>query len=312
MSDDHSFHALGLRDELLTRLQQMEFTQMTPVQAAALPSALQGKDVVAGEHRQRQDRRFCAGLSAAFGKYKFRFSRWYFVQPAVGRTSCRGFRELAKHLANTKVTTLCGGVAIGPEIGSLQHSAHVVVGTPGRVLKHLQKGTLRLQGLNALVLDEADRMLDMGFEEEIDAIFAYLPSPRQNLLFSATFPDEVAHVVKALSPYAERIDVTGTELAPSIVERWCHAPAQREFSARVQALGDSLRHWGGRLNLVFCNTKLDCAVSRQLDLLGFSAVALHGDMEQHERSQTLIRFSNGSANVLVATDVAARGSTLMM
>ena len=115
-------------------------------------------------------------------------------------------------------------------------------------------------------------------------------------------------MVKALSPYAERIDVTETELAPSIVERWCHAPAQREFSARVQALGDSLRHWGGRLNLVFCNTKLDCAeVSRQLDLLGFSAVALHGDMEQHERSQTLIRFSNGSANVLVATDVAARG-----
>ncbi len=310
MSDDHSFHALGLRDELLSRLQQMEFTQMTPVQAAALPSALEGKDVVAQASTG-------SGKTAAFAlaclqrleNTKFQVQSLVLCPTReLAEQVAESFRELAKHLANTKVTTLCGGVAIGPQIGSLQHSAHVVVGTPGRVLKHLQKGTLRLQGLNALVLDEADRMLDMGFEEEIDAIFAYLPSPRQNLLFSATFPDEVAHVVKALSPYAERIDVTETELAPSIVERWCHAPAQREFSARVQALGDSLRHWGGRLNLVFCNTKLDCAeVSRQLDLLGFSAVALHGDMEQHERSQTLIRFSNGSANVLVATDVAARG-----
>ena len=151
-------------------------------------------------------------------------------------------------------------------------------------------------------------MLDMGFEDEIDAILAYLSTPRQNLLFSATFPDEVDHIVRALSPYAVRIDVTESEVAPSIAERWCHAPRERHTGARAEVLGEALTHWGGTLNLVFCNTKLDCAeVSRQLGLLGFSAVALHGDMEQHERSQSLIRFANGSANVLVATDVAARG-----
>lgn len=310
MTDDRSFQSLGLRNDLLSRLQQMEFTQMTPVQAAALPSALEGKDVVAQASTG-------SGKTAAFALaclQRLENTKFH-VQSLVlcptrelAEQVAESFRELAKHLSNTKVTTLCGGVTMGPQIGSLQHSAHVVVGTPGRVLKHLQKGTLHLHGLTALVLDEADRMLDMGFEEEIDAIFAYLPSPRQNLLFSATFPDEVAHVVKALSPYAVRIDVTESEVAPSITERWCHAPAGRDSGTRAEVLGEALKHWGGTLNLVFCNTKLDCAeVSRQLGLLGFSAVALHGDMEQFERSQTLIRFANGSANVLVATDVAARG-----
>ena len=310
MTDDRSFQSVGLREELLSRLQQMAFTQMTTVQAAALPSALEGNDVVAQASTG-------SGKTAVFALACLqRLENTQFqVQSLVlcptrelAEQVAENFRELARHLANTKVTTLCGGVAIGPQIGSLQHSAHVVVGTPGRVLKHLQKGTLHLHGLNCLVLDEADRMLDMGFEDEIDAILAYLPTPRQNLLFSATFPDEVDHVVRALSPYAVRIDVTESEVAPSIAERWCHAPAERHTGARAEVLGEALTHWGGTLNLVFCNTKLDCAeVSRQLGLLGFSAVALHGDMEQHERSQTLIRFANGSANVLVATDVAARG-----
>jgi ATP-independent RNA helicase DbpA len=198
-------------------------------------------------------------------------------------------------------------VAIGPQIGSLQHSAHIIVGTPGRVLKHLHKGTLHLHGLSSLVLDEADRMLDMGFADEIDAILDFLPTPRQNLLFSATFPEEVAKVVAALCPDAVRVDVTQTEAAPAIDEYWCHAP-HRDLLGRTQVLGETLHHFGGKLNLVFCNTKHECAeVSRNLHQLGIGAVALHGDMEQQARSQTLVRFANGSANVLVATDVAARG-----
>jgi ATP-independent RNA helicase DbpA len=305
-----TFSTLALRQELLERVQGMNFAHMTPVQAAALPPTLEGKDVVARASTG-------SGKTAAFalGCLQRLENTQFHVQSLVlcptrelAEQVATSFRELAKHLPNTKVITLCGGVAIGPQIGSLQHSAHIVVGTPGRVLKHLQKGTLHLHGLDTLVLDEADRMLDMGFADEIDAILSYLPEPRQNLLFSATYPDEVAEVVAALCPDAVRVDVTESESAPSISEYWCHAPSSREQKDRVDVLANGLHRWGGKLNLVFCNTKIQCAeVSQQLSNLGCSAVALHGDMEQAERSRTLIRFANGSANVLVATDVAARG-----
>jgi ATP-independent RNA helicase DbpA len=175
-----TFSTLALRQELLERVQGMNFAHMTPVQAAALPPTLEGKDVVARASTG-------SGKTAAFalGCLQRLENTQFHVQSLVlcptrelAEQVATSFRELAKHLPNTKVITLCGGVAIGPQIGSLQHSAHIVVGTPGRVLKHLQKGTLHLHGLDTLVLDEADRMLDMGFADEIDAILSYLPEPR--------------------------------------------------------------------------------------------------------------------------------------
>ena len=309
MTDQPLFSSLELRPQLLNQLQHLGFIAMTPIQAAALPHVLTGADVVAQASTG-------SGKTAAFGlgclqhlqETKFHVQSLVLCPTReLADQVANSFRSLAKNLANTKIVTLCGGVAIGPQIGSLQHSAHIIVGTPGRVLKHLHKGTLHLNGLSSLVLDEADRMLDMGFADEIDAILDFLPTPRQNLLFSATFPEEVAKVVAALCPDAVRVDVTQTEAAPAIDEYWCHAP-YRDLLGRTQVLGETLHHFGGKLNLVFCNTKHECAeVSRTLHQLGIGAVALHGDMEQQARSQTLVRFANGSANVLVATDVAARG-----
>ena len=309
MTDEPPFSSLELRPQLLNQLQHLGFIAMTPIQAAALPHVLTGADVVAQASTG-------SGKTAAFGlgclqhlqETKFHVQSLVLCPTReLADQVANSFRSLAKNLANTKIVTLCGGVAIGPQIGSLQHSAHIIVGTPGRVLKHLHKGTLHLHGLSSLVLDEADRMLDMGFADEIDAILDFLPTPRQNLLFSATFPEEVAKVVAALCPDAVRVDVTQTEAAPAIDEYWCHAP-HRDLLGRTQVLGETLHHFGGKLNLVFCNTKHECAeVSRNLHQLGIGAVALHGDMEQQARSQTLVRFANGSANVLVATDVAARG-----
>ncbi len=309
MTDQPLFSSLELRPQLLNQLQHLGFIAMTPIQAAALPHVLTGADVVAQASTG-------SGKTAAFGlgclqhlqETKFHVQSLVLCPTReLADQVANSFRSLAKNLANTKIVTLCGGVAIGPQIGSLQHSAHIIVGTPGRVLKHLHKGTLHLHGLSSLVLDEADRMLDMGFADEIDAILDFLPTPRQNLLFSATFPEEVAKVVAALCPDAVRVDVTQTEAAPAIDEYWCHAP-HRDLLGRTQVLGETLHHFGGKLNLVFCNTKHECAeVSRTLHQLGIGAVALHGDMEQQARSQTLVRFANGSANVLVATDVAARG-----
>ena len=309
MTDQRLFSSLELRPQLQDRLRRLGFNQMTSIQAAALPHVLAGADVVAQASTG-------SGKTAAFGlgclqhlqETKFHVQSLVLCPTReLADQVADSFRSLAKNLANTKIVTLCGGVAIGPQIGSLQHSAHIIVGTPGRVLKHLHKGTLYLHGLSSLVLDEADRMLDMGFADEIDAILGFLPTPRQNLLFSATFPDEVAKVVAALCPDAVRVDVTQTEAAPAIDEYWCHAP-HRDLAGRTQVLSETLHHFGGKLNLVFCNTKNDCAeVSRTLQQVGIGAVALHGDMEQQARSQTLVRFANGSANVLIATDVAARG-----
>jgi len=192
-----------------------------------------------------------------------------------------------------------------PQIGSLAHGAHIIVGTPGRVEEHLRKGTLRLDSLNTLVLDEADRMLDMGFQPTLDAIVEYAPQQRQTLLFSATYPDEIQAI-------AERI-----MSSPTLV----HAGATHDSSTiqqylykidsgipRISALELLLRKYQPESTLVFCNTRQETReVANELHSHGFSALGLHGDLEQKVRDQTLVRFANKSASVLVATDVAARG-----
>lgn len=302
----NTFSQLSLKPQLLSRLQALGFDEMTPVQAASLPGSLDGKDIIAQASTG-------SGKTAAFGLACLQRlePKSFHVQSLVlcptrelAEQVGQSLRDLAKHVANTKILTLCGGVPLGPQIGSLQHSAHLIVGTPGRVLKHLQKGTLHLHGLDIVVFDEADRMLDMGFADEIDAICSFLPQPRQTLLFSATFPDGVKGLVDGLNADALHVDVSRDEQAPRIIQQWCAVAAQQ----RDQSLMSLLVHYGGARNLVFCNTKIECAeVSAQLCREGMVAVALHGDLEQHQRTQTLIRFANGSANVLVASDVAARG-----
>ncbi|MAD07427.1 MAG: ATP-dependent RNA helicase DbpA [Gammaproteobacteria bacterium] len=300
------FSELALKPQLLTRLNAMGFDTMTPVQAASLPSLMAGKDVIAQASTG-------SGKTAAFALACLQRlnSAAFHVQSLVlcptrelAEQVAQSARDLAKNLANTKILTLCGGVPLGPQIGSLQHSAHIIVGTPGRVLKHLQKGTLHLHGLEVTVFDEADRMLDMGFADEIDAICSYLPQPRQTLLFSATFPEGVQNLAQGLNDDAVHIDVTTHEAAPPIRQQWCGIDARD----RDQALVSVLAHFGGERNMVFCNTKIECAeVSARLCREGMKAVTLHGDLEQQQRTQTLVRFANGSANVLVASDVAARG-----
>ncbi|MEC7994234.1 MAG: ATP-dependent RNA helicase DbpA [Pseudomonadota bacterium] len=302
----NAFSRLPLKPELLTRLHAMGFAAMTPVQAETLPPLIDGKDVIAQASTG-------SGKTAAYALACLQRlqPKSFHVQSLVlcptrelAEQVAQSVRDLAKNIANTKILTLCGGVPLGPQIGSLQHSAHIIVGTPGRVLKHLQKGTLHLHGLDVMVFDEADRMLDMGFADEIDAISSFLPQPRQTLLFSATFPEGVRDLAQDLREGAVQVDVTRTEEAPRISQRWLGIDAEE----RLAMLVDVMAHFGGERNLVFCNTKIECAeVAAQLCREGMVAVALHGDLEQLHRNQTLIRFANGSANVLVASDVAARG-----
>ena len=300
------FTGLPLRAELQTQLEVIKFNTMTAVQAAALPKILEGRDVVAQASTG-------SGKTAAFvlGCLQKIDTKAFHVQALIlcptrelAEQVAQSMRSLAAKINNTKVLTLCGGVPLGPQIGSLSRSAHIIVGTPGRVLKHLNKQTLHLLSIDTLVLDEADRMLDMGFEDEIQEILSYIPPTRQNLLFSATYPDGVKSIRRVMGKDTIHINVTQSDNKPIIGEYWL--PVDRHY--RVKSLLAAMRVWGGALNLVFCNTKIDCAnVCETLTAAGLDAVALHGDLEQHERNQTLVRFANGSANVLVATDVAARG-----
>ena len=306
MSDSAKFSTLKLRRELLSNLSELGYTEMTPVQAHALPKLLTGADVLA---RAKTG----SGKTAAFGLSLLNKldPTSYRVQALVlcptrelADQVAKEIRRLARTIPNVKILSLCGGVPLGPQNASLQHSPHILVGTPGRVLKHLSKGTVNLKILQTLVLDEADRMLDMGFAKELDAILGFVPDERQTLLFSATYPHAIAAISARVQRNPQTVDVTDEEQPALITQYWC--PVTREN--RCGELLRALRAWGGALNLVFCNTKIDCAeVAAYLQEKKLVSVALHGDLDQGQRTEVLVRFANRSASVLIATDVAARG-----
>lgn len=306
MNTPQDFSSLGLRSELLSNLETIGYAEMTLVQAETLPPILAGKDVLArAKTGSGKTAAFALGLLNKLDVTHFQCQALVLCPTReLADQVAKEIRRLARAVPNIKVLTLCGGLPFGPQVGSLQHSPHVLVGTPGRVLKHLRKKTLSLSDLHMLVLDEADRMLDMGFADEIDEVRQHVPSNRQTLLFSATYPDGIASISRRFQREPITVDVTDDEQPASIVQTYCTVTRENRNTELVRAL----HAWGGALNLVFCNTKIDCAeVVAFLQANDIAAVALHGDLDQHERSEVLVRFSNKSASVLVATDVAARG-----
>jgi ATP-independent RNA helicase DbpA len=301
-----AFATLPLNHSMLQNLTSLGYNEMTPIQAHSLPLILAGTDVIA-------QAKTGSGKTAAFGIGLL--SRLAVTSFSVqGLVLCptreladqvgKELRRLARFTDNIKILTLCGGVPFGPQIGSLEHGAHIVVGTPGRILDHLRRGTLNLKSLRMLVLDEADRMLDMGFQEDLGAIVAAAPGNRQTLLFSATYPDSVA----AMSATVQRQPVTVKVEALHDSRQIRQLLFLVESRERLAAVARILGHYRPESALVFCNTKKDCqSVADALTARGFSALAIHGDLEQNERDQVLARFANKSVSTLVATDVAARG-----
>ncbi|MDB9971015.1 ATP-dependent RNA helicase DbpA, partial [Porticoccaceae bacterium] len=214
-------------------------------------------------------------------------------------------RKLARGIHNIKVLTLCGGVAFGPQVGSLEHGAHIIVGTPGRVEEHLRKANLNLDNLTTLVLDEADRMLDMGFQQALDDIVGYMPEQRQTMLFSATYPEKIENIAQRIMRSPVTVEVQETHSNQSIVETLYQVDNDQ---SRVEAVRLLLQEHQPETTLIFCNTKVETdRVANELRTVGYEASALHGDLEQKDRDQTLACFANRSISVLVATDVAARG-----
>ncbi|WP_018227517.1 ATP-dependent RNA helicase DbpA [Methyloversatilis universalis] len=305
-SPDTAFDSLPLSPATLANLKTLGFDAMTPVQAAALPVALAGRDLIA-------QAKTGSGKTAAFALPLLAKlnTRWFAPQALVlcptrelADQVAKEVRRLARGTDNIKVLTLCGGTKIGPQVDSLSHGAHVIVGTPGRLLDHLERGSLDLRGINTLVLDEADRMLDMGFVDDIAAVARQCPRDRQTLLFSATFPDGIERLAAQFMRTPQRIEVETRHAEQTIRQRFFEVDeAQRP--AAVLAL---LRHYRPVSTIAFCNTKRRCReVVSALQAAGIEAIELSGDLEQRDRDRALLRFAQRSVSVLVATDVAARG-----
>jgi len=202
------------------------------------------------------------------------------------------------------VLTLCGGVSFGPQIASLEHGAHIIVGTPGRIQEHLRKGTLKVDGLNTLVLDEADRMLDMGFYDSIADIIQQTPAKRQTLLFSATYPAGIEQLAKTFMRNPQKVKVEALHDDLQIEQRFYEIDPKQ----RMEAVSRLLMHYRPESCIAFCHTKQQCQeLVEHLQNSRISAQTLHGDLEQRDRDQVLAMFANRSCSVLVATDVAARG-----
>jgi ATP-independent RNA helicase DbpA len=301
-----SFSSLGLRAPLLTNLASLGYETMTPIQMHSLPMLLKKADVIV-------QAKTGSGKTVAFGLTLLNVLNpaFFAVQALVmcptrelAEQVSQALRQLARLMPNIKVLNLSGGMPFRPQEDSLKHGAHIVVGTPGRIQKHLDKNSLVLNKLNILVLDEADRMLDMGFFDDMKKIIHSCPTKRQTLLFSATYPEEIENLANQVMQNPKKIILEeNNEL--NIDQRFYEVRHSADKFSLLKAL---LLHYKPTSTLIFCNTKEQTVqVTRQLVQAGFSAITLNGDMEQIDRDLAMIRFVNKSCSILVATDVAARG-----
>jgi ATP-dependent RNA helicase DbpA len=306
MTIDTSFSSLPLAPAMQANLQQLGYLSMTPIQAASLPHALAGHDLIAqAKTGSGKTAAFTLPVLAKLDSTRFDVQALVLCPTReLADQVTQEIRRLARAEDNVKVLTLCGGTPMRPQIASLEHGAHVAVGTPGRIMDHLERGTLSLDAVRTLVLDEADRMLDMGFFDDIVSVARKCPKDRQTLLFSATYPEGIAKLSQQFLRNPREIKLTEQHSSAKIKQRFY----QVEDDERLHAVGLLLDHYRPVSTLAFCNTKNQCR--DLLDVLraqGFEALTLHGELEQRERDQVLVQFANRSCSVLVATDVAARG-----
>jgi ATP-independent RNA helicase DbpA len=302
----NDFATLPIGLPILEGIQTLGFSGMTPVQASSLPLILAGEDVIA-------QAKTGSGKTVAFavGVLEKIDTRSPAIQAIImcptrelADQVCKEIRKVGRCIKNLKVISLCGGSPLGPQLASLSHGGHIVVGTPGRIEDLLSRRRLSLAEVKILVLDEADRMLDMGFSEAISGIVAKTPKERQTLLFSATFSDQVRLLSGEYQRSPKSVTIDNSFEKNEIEQHfyWVKKPD------KIATLIGILKEFKSGSSIVFCETKLQCdALAKELNQSGMKSLAIHGDLEQRDRNQVLVRFANKSCSILVATDVAARG-----
>ncbi len=296
-----TFDKLINNEIILKNLNNLGYKNPTPIQEKTLPLILKKQDILAKAKTG-------SGKTAAFGiplilelDIKKRYETSAIILTPTRELAdqvAKELRRLASSVENTKILTLCGGTPMRGQIQSMKHGVHIVVGTPGRVLALLEKESLNLDFIKTLVLDEADRMLDMGFFEDIEKIINFTPKKRQTLLFSATFDDKVLEFSKSIQN--DRIEVEVEAEESSIKERF--------FKFSEEGIQKAIQHFKPESCIIFCNTKVKCKeVEERLQHKNYDALSLHSDLEQIDRDETLLEFTHKSCTFLIATDVAARG-----
>lgn len=301
-----SFGELPLSAAMQANLKQLGYLAMTPIQAASLPIALAGHDLIAqAKTGSGKTVAFSLALLARLNPRSFAVQALILCPTReLADQVTQEIRRLARADDNIKILSLCGGAPMRPQMNSLEHGAHIVVGTPGRIMDHLDRGSLDLAALNTLVLDEADRMLDMGFFDDIVRVAKSCPKERQTLLFSATYPTGIADLSSRFLRQPQEVKLLEKHEDTKIRQRFYEVTREGRF----EAVGLLLNHFRPLSTIAFCNTRQQCRdLLAYLQKQGFHALTLHGELDQRERDQVLVQFANRSCSVLVATDVAARG-----
>lgn len=299
-----NFSQLPLEDSMLQTLDSLGYKSATPIQAQTLPLILEGKDVLAeAKTGSGKTAAFGIGLLSKLDVKRFRVQSLVMCPTReLADQVAKELRRIARFKHNIKILMLTGGESFGKQLGSLSHQAHIVVGTPGRILKHLNKESLELTNLQTLVLDEADRMLDMGFLEEVEAVMAFTPKEKQTLLFSATYDNTITAISKKIQRDAVLVKTTHEEVANNIREEFYATSNKEDTFVKI------LSQFKPENVIVFTNTKIAAKeLAENLQKRKIDAIAIHGDLEQYERNDVLVQFANKSCPILVATDVAARG-----
>lgn len=304
---DSKFSSLSLQPAILDNLSSLGYHEMTEIQAKSLPAILAGQDVIAqGKTGSGKTAAFGLGLLNKLQVKKFRIQTLVLCPTReLADQVAKEIRKLARAVHNIKVLTLCGGTPFGPQVGSLEHGAHIIVGTPGRIEDHLGRGTLSLDHVDTLVLDEADRMLDMGFITDMQTVISGCSDDRQILLFSATFPAAIKQFASKVLKQAEIVRVDQTNSTADTVHHVVYPVEERR---KQELLSELIGKKNWQQVLVFVNMK-DTAdeLVKELNLDGIPAAVCHGDKTQGNRRRALRDFKEGKVRVLVATEVAARG-----
>jgi len=304
--NNQQFKNLSLDKSMLENLKRLGYNNMTPIQEKSLPISLNGEDVIA--QAQTGSGKTVAFSLVLLNKLRIEKFRIQSIVLAPTRELANQIavemKQLAKFAHNIKITTLCGGVPYKPQVHSLSHQAHIIIGTPGRILKHLSEDTFNPGDINTLVLDEADRMLDMGFNEDINKIIDLLPKKRQTLLFSATYPINIQTLAKNILIDPINIKIDNKQTTNNIEQLFY----ETNITYKKDAIINFLSIYNPNKTIIFCNTKIACDnLADDLYTSGIDTLVLHSDLEQRDRTETLILFSNQSYSILIATDVASRG-----